>query len=59
MPDSAGFSTLDTTTAFIDLTEDGVALAFVGAHAGDLRYCHHSQHWFVWTGSHWRREEAG
>jgi putative DNA primase/helicase len=41
-----------------DITEDGVALAFVERHADQLRYCHHSQHWFVWTGTHWRREES-
>ena len=39
-------------------TEDGVALAFTAQHIGDLRYCHHAQHWFVWTGAVWRREES-
>jgi len=41
-----------------DLTEDGVAQAFAAKHGEELRYCHHAQHWFVWTGFYWRREES-
>ncbi len=41
-----------------DPTEDGVALAFVKEHGDTLRYDHHAQHWFVWSGSHWRMEET-
>lgn len=40
------------------ITEDAVAQAFTERHGGALRYCHHAQHWYVWTGSHWRREES-
>lgn len=40
------------------VTEDSVAQAFAAKHEGELRFCHHSQAWFVWTGSHWRREET-
>lgn len=40
------------------VTEDGVAQAFAAKHEAELRYCHHAQHWYVWTGSHWRREES-
>ncbi len=40
------------------LTEDGIALAFAAEHGGELRYCHHAQHWYVWAGSYWRREET-
>ena len=40
------------------VTEDAVAQAFTERHGGALRYCHHAQHWYVWTGSHWRREES-
>ena len=40
------------------LTEDGIALAFAAQHGGELRYCHHAQHWYVWAGSYWRREET-
>ena len=41
-----------------EVTEDGVALAFAAQHGDTLRYCHHAQHWFVWTGSRWKREES-
>ena len=41
-----------------DLTEDGIAQAFAAQHEGELRYCHHAQHWYVWAGSYWRREET-
>lgn len=40
------------------LNEDGVALAFRKRFKEQLRYCHHAQHWYVWTGTHWRREES-
>jgi hypothetical protein len=39
-----------------DLTEDGLALAFVQKHGGDLKFCHHSKKWYVWTGTRWRVE---
>ena len=42
----------------VHLDEDGVATAFTNAHRDELRYCHHAQHWFVWTGSLWKREET-
>ena len=42
----------------VALNEDGVALAFTEAHKENLRYCHHAQKWFVWTGSAWKREET-
>jgi putative DNA primase/helicase len=42
----------------VDPTEDGAALAFVAQHGADLRYCHHAQHWYVWTGSYWKMEET-
>jgi putative DNA primase/helicase len=41
-----------------DLTEDGVALAFVHRFKDQLRYCHHTGAWFQWNGSTWRREET-
>jgi putative DNA primase/helicase len=40
------------------LNEDGIALAFTKAHRERLRYCHHVQSWFLWTGSIWCREET-
>ena len=42
----------------LEHTEDGIAQAFTAQHASQLRYCHHSQHWFVWSGSHWRMEQS-
>ena len=41
-----------------DLTEDGIALAFAAKHRTALRYCHHTEAWFQWNGSIWRREET-
>lgn len=38
----------------IELTEDGVALEFMKAHRDQLRYCHDTGRWYVWTGSHWQ-----
>lgn len=40
------------------MTEDGVARAFTAAHADQLRFCHSSGRWHVWTGTHWRKEET-
>lgn len=47
-----------TEPADFDLTEDGVALAFTDRHSGQLRYCHHTGAWFVWTGHLWRKEDT-
>ena len=41
-----------------DPTEDGAGLAFVARHGEVMRFCHHAQHWFIWTGRYWRREET-
>jgi putative DNA primase/helicase len=38
----------------LELTEDGVALAFARKHGEALRYCHDTGGWYVWTGTHWR-----
>jgi putative DNA primase/helicase len=40
------------------ITEDGVALEFADRHAGDLRYDHDAASWYLWTGSHWRRDNT-
>ena len=44
--------------ADLDLTEDGIALAFAAKHKNALRYCHHTGAWFQWNGSTWRREDT-
>lgn len=41
-----------------DLTEDGVALAFLRRFKDHLRYCHHTGAWYQWNDSIWRREET-
>lgn len=41
-----------------DLTEDGVALAFLNRFKDLLRYCYHTGAWYQWNGSIWRREET-
>jgi putative DNA primase/helicase len=39
-------------------TEDGMALAFAAAHAGELVFDHQAGAWYRWTGDRWRREES-
>lgn len=56
-PEAIKSATPEAVEGF-DVTEDGVAQAFAAQHGGALRYCHHAQHWYVWTGAHWRREES-
>lgn len=41
-----------------ELTEDGVAKAFSHAYKNMLKFCHTNGKWYVWTGSHWRREDT-
>ena len=54
-----GVHTADTPEPTdIELTEHGVAEEFARLHRDDLRYCHHTAAWFVWTGSHWQRNET-
>ena len=38
----------------LELTEDGVALRFAQQHGDELRYCHDTRRWFLWTGTHWQ-----
>lgn len=53
-----GWSAAPVTIDGFALSEDGVALAFAARHAGKLRFCHSTGRWFIWTGTHWRREET-
>ena len=48
----------DTALDGIDLSEDGIALAFAERHAGNLRYCHTSGAWYTRTQTHWRRDDS-
>jgi P4 family phage/plasmid primase-like protien len=38
--------------------EDGIALAFADKFKDQLRFCHSTGAWYVWTGSRWRKEET-
>jgi putative DNA primase/helicase len=42
----------------VELTENGVAIVFAERHKDDLRYCHTAGSWYLWTGTHWRRDET-
>lgn len=53
-----GWSAAPVTIDGFALSEDGVALAFAARHRGKLRFCHSTGRWFIWTGTHWRREET-
>ena len=51
----------DETTkrgAKVELTEHGVALAFTNRYSRQLRFCHTTGAWYVWSGTHWRRDET-
>jgi putative DNA primase/helicase len=39
------------------LNEDSLARLFAEQHAGQLLFDHVTGSWFVWSGTHWRREE--
>ncbi len=41
------------------VTEDFAAMKFIEKHGGDLRYCHTSGAWFVWSGNSWERDGVG
>lgn len=43
----------------IELTEDGVALAFEQQNRDRLRYCHDTGGWYVWTDTHWQQNRDG
>jgi putative DNA primase/helicase len=43
-------------TAGLDLTEDGVALAYAAEHEGRVVFDHTARRWAEWDGSRWRRD---
>lgn len=43
----------------VELTEDGVALAFTERFGGTLRFDHDAGAWFEWMGDHWRQDGTG
>ena len=40
------------------LTDQGNAERFVRRHGRNVRYCHPTKTWLVWTGSRWRRDDT-
>lgn len=42
----------------LDLSEDGLALAFAARYADTARYCHTTGAWFTRTETHWRRDDS-
>ena len=42
----------------VDLTEDGIALAFTRQHADELRYCHDTGAWFQYEAARWRQDQT-
>ncbi|WP_295137392.1 phage/plasmid primase, P4 family [uncultured Reyranella sp.] len=39
-------------------SDEALALQFAGMHLGELRYVAKWAAWFIWTGTHWRRDET-
>ncbi len=42
----------------VDLSEDGIALAFAARYAHTARYCHTTGAWFTRTETRWRRDNS-
>jgi P4 family phage/plasmid primase-like protien len=41
-----------------ELTEHGIATVFTQRHRDDLRFCHTAGAWYIWTGTHWAKDET-
>lgn len=41
------------------LDDTGNAERFVTQHGDDVRYDHSTGHWYIWAGTHWRRDDDG
>ena len=41
------------------LDDTGNAERFVAQHGDDVRYDHSTGHWYIWAGTHWRRDDDG
>lgn len=42
----------------VELSEDAIAEAFAQSYGGRLRFDHTRGKWFVWDGSHWKRNDT-
>jgi putative DNA primase/helicase len=40
------------------LTENGLAERLVSQHGADLRFCHKTAAWYVWSGRHWAEDDT-
>lgn len=58
MAKAHGWEIAPATIDGFEITEDGVALAFAARHLHQLRFCHTAGRWYVWSGSHWSRQET-
>src|SRR4051794_28260599 len=45
-------------TQLIELTEDGLAKAFVGYHKDQLRFAHDVGRWFLWDETRWQPQRS-
>lgn len=50
---------LNITPSEIEITEDGVALAFTQKHGDFLLFDHDAGRWYEWQGDHWKPETTG
>jgi putative DNA primase/helicase len=50
---------IDPDPGEIELSEDGVALAFTEKHGDFLLFDHDAGHWVEWQGDHWKSERTG
>jgi putative DNA primase/helicase len=41
------------------VTEDSAAMQFIELRGTDLRYCHSTGSWFIWSGSVWVKDQKG
>jgi putative DNA primase/helicase len=39
-------------------TQDSIATQFTAQHGDKLRFCHHTQKWYVWTGAIWKPDDT-
>lgn len=48
----------DDKPGLVFFSDEALALQFAGMHLGELRYVAKWAAWFIWSGTHWRRDET-